>query len=382
MHSAAQSPACGILLSCTLMVAGCGAPGEPTPPSPPIPGTIVDLSAKQIGDGALLTFTLPGKTIAGQRLAESPTCEIFRGAVKADGSADTKSFRMVYTIPGALTASYVIEKDVEFLDPISPGEAKTHPGGKVAYLVRTRVSPKKSSADSNIVTLAIFPVPQRIASVDTHVTESAIELAWPAPTQTSGGDALGDFSYRLYRGELDSSFAPVAIDAAAKDLVHAKWKTKLALLASPASNSYRDSDFEFDKTYVYVARTAVQVNGGVIESADSAPAIVTPKDIFPPSAPQGLVAAVVTENATAPAMVDLSWSISPENDVAGYRVYRSEQEVTRGDAIQPDLISTPAVRDTAQPAHRYWYTVTAVDRAGNESAGSAPVLVEIPQRGS
>jgi len=28
---------------------------------------------------------------------------------------------------------------------------------------------------------------------------------------------------------------------------------------------------------------------------------------------------------------------------------------------------------------RYWYTVTAVDRAGNESAPSAAVIVEIPQ---
>jgi fibronectin type 3 domain-containing protein len=199
----------------------------------------------------------------------------------------------------------------------------------------------------------------------------------------SGGAALGDFSYRLYRGQLDSALDAAAVEAAAKDLAHAKWKAKLALLASPASNSYRDADFEFDKTYVYVVRTAVAANGGIIESADSVPAVVTPKDIFPPAAPQGVVGAVITENGAAAAVIDLSWSISPESDVAGYRVYRSEQQGMRGGAIAPGLVPTPAARDTAvQAGHRYWYTVTAVDRAGNESPGSAPVLIELPQPGS
>jgi fibronectin type 3 domain-containing protein len=82
-------------------------------------------------------------------------------------------------------------------------------------------------------------------------------------------------------------------------------------------------------------------------------------------------------------VVDLSWSISPENDVAGYRVYRSEQESVRGELIQPALVPTPAVRDTSvQPGHRYWYTVTAVDRAGNESAASTPMVIEVLQPGS
>jgi hypothetical protein len=375
-------PAC-VLFSCWLLLAGCGAPGLPTPPSPPIPEAISDLTAKQMGDGALLTFTLPGKSITNQRLTQTPTCDIFRGALKSDGAPDAKSFRMVYTIPGALVAGYEIEKHVQFLDPISPEETKAHAGGKVAYLVRTRVSAKKSSSDSNIVSLAIYPVPQRVADVKVRVTESALELTWPAPEQTSGGEALGDFAYRLYRGQLDSSLDASAVEAAAKDLVHAKWKAKLALLASPASNSYSDTEFEFDKTYVYVVRTAVPANGGIVESADSVPAVVTPKDIFPPSAPQGLVGAAITENSTAPAVVDLSWSINPESDVVGYRVYRSEQQGVRGEAIQPALVPTPAFRDAAvQPGHRYWYSVTAVDRAGNESPAGAPTLVEVPQPGS
>jgi len=69
-----------------------------------------------------------------------------------------------------------------------------------------------------------------------------------------------------------------------------------------------------------------------------------------------------------------------ETDLAGYRVYRSEQEGTRGQLLTPELLPTPAVRDTSvKPGHRYWYTVTAVDRAGNESTPGAAVVVDVTQ---
>jgi fibronectin type 3 domain-containing protein len=42
------------------------------------------------------------------------------------------------------------------------------------------------------------------------------------------------------------------------------------------------------------------------------------------------------------------------------------------------LLPAPAYRDTSvQSARRYWYVVTAVDRAGNESAPGPPVAVEV-----
>jgi fibronectin type 3 domain-containing protein len=92
------------------------------------------------------------------------------------------------------------------------------------------------------------------------------------------------------------------------------------------------------------------------------------------------VAAVLPGAAPGSLLVDLSWSISLETDLAGYRVYRSEQEGSRGQLVTGDLLLTPAVRDTSvEPGHRYWYTVTAVDRAGNESSPSAPVVVEVTQ---
>src|SRR5713101_10211669 len=166
------------LFSIILFSAGCGAPGDPVPPSPPVPVAITDLTAHQAGDGVQLAFTLPSNSISGEKLPAPPAVEILRGTVRPDGSADAKSFRVVYTIPGALVESYRADGQVRFTDPIAPEETKAHPGGTVAYVVRTRATQKRASADSNVVSLRVFPVPAPIASVEARVTESAVELTW------------------------------------------------------------------------------------------------------------------------------------------------------------------------------------------------------------
>ena len=360
-----------------LGLAGCGAPGEPTAPAPPVPSPITDLSAKQAGDGAQLTFTLPAKTVSGERMPAPPAIEILRGAMKPDGSVDAKSFHVVYTIPGSLLNRYQTGDHIEFALPITPEETREHPGESAAFRVRGRLAQKRASADSNTVTVRLFPVPERIPSIETKVTETAVELTWPVPAKTSGGEPLASVAeYHVYRGELDPSSA----DAAKQDLSQAKWKSPLSMIGRTTVNRYRDESFEFSKTYLYVVRSVVTVEGNAIESNDSAPAIVTPRDIFPPATPQSVLAAVIAGANGTPPEVDLSWSINSETDLAGYRVYRSEQQGTRGQPVTSDLLPTPAYRDTSvQPGHRYWYTVTAVDRAGNESTPSPPAEADVTQ---
>jgi len=109
-------------------------------------------------------------------------------------------------------------------------------------------------------------------------------------------------------------------------------------------------------------------------------AMVTPKDIFPPKAPQGLVAALLPGAAAGKQVADLSWSINAEVDLAGYRVYRSENEGEMGTLLNAKLLPTPAYQDdTVQNGHRYWYRVTAVDASGNESAPGQAVAVDLAQ---
>lgn len=355
--------------------AGCGAPGEPTPPSPPVPAAIIDLTAHQTGDGVQLIFTLPAKTIAGDRLAFPPAVEIVRGTPKPDGAPDAKSFRVVYTIPGALVENYVSEGHVKFVDPVAPAETRAHPGSSLVYVVRTRASKKRASANSNAISVRMFPAAEPIASLQARVTETAIEVSWTAPTRTSGGDPLSAFSgYRIYRGELD----PYTAEAASTDLSKAKWKSPLIFLAQSDESTYRDTLFDFGKTYAYIVRSVVLAEGNPLESADSGPAIVSPRDTFPPATPQNLIAAVIASATPGSVLVDLSWSINLETDLAGYRVYRSEEQDVRGVLLTPDLLLAPAYRDTSvESGHRYWYSVTAVDRTGNESDASAVVAVEV-----
>jgi hypothetical protein len=365
------------LSSIFILAAGCGAPGEPTPPIPPVPQAILDLAAKQAGDGVLLTFTMPGKSTLGRSLPQVPSFEVLRGTLRADGTPDPKSFRVVDTVPGALVARYSQRGQVQFVDPVSPSDPQLRSGQPFVYRVRTLLSAKRPSPDSKDVTLHLYPVGERVASLDASVTEQGIDLKWPAPTRTSGGEPLsGATSYHVYRGELD----PVTAGAAASDPQQANWKSPLLQLGETATTDYRDSGFDYGKTYAYVVRSVIGSPSGALESSDSPMAIVTPKDTFPPAAPQGIVAVIQPGAAAGTAAVELSWSINVESDLAGYRVYRSEQEGARGVLLTPDLLPSPAYRDNSvQVGQHYWYTVTAVDRSGNESVPSLAAAVEVAQ---
>ncbi|MEW6618037.1 MAG: CARDB domain-containing protein [bacterium] len=80
------------------------------------------------------------------------------------------------------------------------------------------------------------------------------------------------------------------------------------------------------------------------------------------SAPTGLIA--IPGNS----MIDLSWNANPEGNLAGYNLYRN------GVKINTALIISTNYRDTGLiNGLIYTYTVTAVDKEGNESEHSASV---------
>jgi len=85
-------------------------------------------------------------------------------------------------------------------------------------------------------------------------------------------------------------------------------------------------------------------------------------DGLPPSLPQGL-----TLNGST-----LKWQANPEADVVGYRIYRSEDGL-RFDKIGVVRAGEPLTFTV--PANGWLFRVTAVDVAGNESAGSEVMRV-------
>jgi hypothetical protein len=369
-----------LVLSAAISLTGCGAPGDPVAPSPPTPTAIVDLSAHQMGDGVALNFSLPSKTIHGDRLLQPPAIEILRGETKPDGSPNLKSLHVIETIPGELAAKYQSDDRTQIVTPIAPTDNRSASGFDAVFAIRTRASRKRASVDSNAVNLHIYPVPAPTGQLQSQLTESAIDLTWQATTQTAAADPITVTEYHVYRGELDPKFYDPKITG--PEILHERFAAPLALLGRSNDPHYTDKQFDFGKTYVYIVRSVTTAGNNELESSDSDPLILKPTDTFPPSTPQSVVAAAVENPETTPPSqeVDLSWSINSEQDLAGYRVYRSEREGDKGALVTQDLLLSPAYRDTSVASgHQYWYSVTAVDLSGNESAPAPQVAADVAQ---
>jgi hypothetical protein len=356
-----------------LLLTNCGTPGDPQPPRPPIPEAVTDLAVRQVGDGVVLTFALPKQTTEGDAIPTPPDVEIFRAFVPAGGQVNRVELKQVYTIPSAVVDTYLTDERLRFADPLKAAEIAAHSGEQMAYMVRTRASKRAASADSNRALVRVYPVPEAIRDVQANVTEPAVELRWTPPERTTSGAPIAALAgYRVYRAEVEPGQSE-------SDPAKLKLKTPAELLGVSPTPAYRDAQIEFAKTYLYTVRSVAQYELDSVESADSRAVMRTLKDTFAPAAPKNLVAVYVPAAGETPAHVELSWSISPEADAAGYHVYRSEEEGKAATRLTRELLLTPTFRDMSVTVGKaYAYTVTVVDRAGNESSSSAPVSAGVP----
>jgi hypothetical protein len=360
------------VLVCALM-AGCAAPGEPTARHPVVPVAITDLAARQSGNVVVLTFSLPHQSTDRESLAEPPTIEIYRAPLSPGASPNRKTpWRLVYTIPPERVDSYLNGDRVEFRDPLTPDDLGQAAGSSLAYMIRTRTVKSRASGDSNILTARVYPPPGTPRDVHVSVTESAILLSWSESLEA--GAAARTAGYHVYRAEVEHG-----VDSAPQQVSQAKLKSPLELQGSLTSREFSDTHFEFGHTYLYIVRAFAQYGADTIESADSSPVVVTARDTFPPATPAGLEAAIIPATPETPARVELSWAISSEGDLAGYHVYRSDREDSPGERINRETLPIPTFRDiSVVPGRRYFYRVSAVDRAGNESPPSSTAQIEVP----
>jgi hypothetical protein len=380
---------CPIIKSVTLQLAivagmsaaliGCAAPGEPMARHPIVPQPVKDLSALQQGNGAVLTFTLPSESTDKKLLTGPPAVEIYRSALTPSTAVGTKpALRLVETIPGDLVDTYKKDSQVEFRDELDAAELASKSGQQVTYTVRTQVSGERASADSNSVKLVMYPAPQPVSELHANLTEKSIDLTWVQPeSPATAGRPTATAGYRVYREEID----PASAAAAAEDPSQAVPRGALSSVALVHAPAYQDMDFVVGHSYLYVVRALAQFGADTVESVDSNDAVVAAMDVFPPAAPQGLVAVIVPATLGAPAYVELSWSISPEADLAGYEVYRSEQPDAQGERVNEVLLSAPTFRDMNVTAgQQYFYRVRAVDHASNESPFSATAEADLAGR--
>jgi hypothetical protein len=362
------------------LLLGCGVPGEPIERKPPIPTAVTDLAATQQGDSVILTFTFPKDSVENRPLKQPPAIEIFRDFAKlpasptpTPGPATPANPTLLVTIPSSMVIQFDTHGQIHYEDALKPEDFTQDPNTQAVYIVRTRTSPKKVSADSNAATLRVAPAPDPIADLKAEITHQGVILTWTPPQKTAVGPAPPIALYRIFRREIEQTLAPTA------GALPARSPNPSVPIDETAAPPFRDTQIQFGKTYRYSVRSVAQYPDLQIESLDSPFIEVTPLDTFPPAAPQGLVVVLVPAQGATSAFFDLSWSISAENDIAGYNIYRSEQKGAPGQKQNPALLLTPAFHDmNIVPGHRYFYTVTAVDRVGNESPSSAAASGEVP----
>jgi len=363
--------ACAMIAGC-MLIGGCAAPGDPVARHPVVPAAVTDLGARQFGNTLSLTFALPARSVDHQALAEHPTIDIYRAELPSGSAPDAKTaWRLAITVPSEQVDNYLRGNHMEFHDPLTPDQFKGDSGASLAYKIRTRVGKARESADSNVVTARIYPPPDAPGDVGVEVTESAVVVHWTPATAPPGAAGL---VYRVYRGA-----GQAGQENPPGENPPAKLQAPPELAGTSSTAEFRDSHFEFGTAYVYTVRSAAQFGAEIVESADSSPAGVTPRQTSPPAAPVNLELAVIPATAQAAAYVELSWEISAETDLAGYSVYRSEAEGSAGQRVSTDLLPSPTFRDmSVLPGKRYYYRATAVDRFGNESAKSSAAEADIP----
>lgn len=409
---------------------GCAAPGEPIARHSAVPVAISDLRASQQGNSFLLSFTVPSKTTTKRNLPASPSIEIYRtyraipkATPPAVGGAGGPAAEMAHPellveIPAAMVSKYLQRGKVRFAMDMPAEQLAQHAGQEVLWMVRTQVKVGKQSDDSNVVALPVYPVLPPPEDVEARLAPDAVTVSWvdlPAAVEEQTAVAAGAAGmtrkskiYRVYRAELTEEGAPAnaasgksvpvspnaeasagqansgaaagrdgrGSDAAVGEV--RPGEPAFVSIGESQGSPFRDTHFQFGRHYVYSVRTFAEYEAGGIESADSNLVKVDTKDVFVPAAPTGLVAIPVAKTDEEPAHVGLSWAISPETDLAGYNVYRVDAQDSNPTKMNDKPLLTPTYRDmSVAPARAYTYSVTAIDRAGNESPQSASVSLAL-----
>jgi fibronectin type 3 domain-containing protein len=147
------------------------------------------------------------------------------------------------------------------------------------------------------------------------------------------------------------------------------------------NQSLTDQSFEWEKTYYYRATTFTLIAQPgkpdvSIEGDDTPEVKVFADDVFPPAVPSGLQA--VFSGPGQQLFIDLIWAPVTDADLEGYNVYRHEEGIAPV-KVNAELVKMPAFRDMQVVSGKtYFYSVSAVDLRGNESARSEEAGESVP----
>jgi hypothetical protein len=403
-----------IAAAVVLLLAGCASPGPPLPPSLKLPAVATDLTAKRVGDQVLLHWTTPTRTTDKLLIRGTVTAEICRatgaGGAQAQAGTARRPEKAAASECAVVLRETVTPGASDAVDPL-PEALTSGPVRLLEYRVQLKNAAGRTAGPSPAAVAAAGAAPGMVEELSATAAKQGVVLEWRATQGTGNREQRteGTEAVELERTTVSVSGAPAAapqrrdaLPGAGKAPAESRFRAGDAAGAMDAGGTV-DRTAEIGATYRYTGQRvrSAAVGGQTLElrSATSAAATVEVRDVFPPEAPAGLVAAPgfvypsdqrspgapgfagegeAGKPAIAPA-IDLSWDPNPEPRVAGYRVYRRDGDSGPWRPIAADLVLTPAYRDAAVVAgHAYSYRITAVSTAGNESAPSAEVTESAP----
>jgi fibronectin type 3 domain-containing protein/predicted small lipoprotein YifL len=325
-------------------VASCGRKTEPLTPDSPRPAAVTDVKIAVRDAVAYLSWPVPAKNVEGKDL--SP--------------ADVKGFR-IYRAESGLLLKRRLYRQVAEISMASPAPAEVRNGivfwsdpglqyGKV-YVYRIRAYSTKGGVSGYSDEVRAAPLLSLAAPKNllTAGGDGVVTLTWDAVTTKSDGSVHQGFAgYLVFRGMEPGKYDDAPLN---KEPVTA--------------GVYEDSTVVNGKRYYYRVRSVDSPVRPWQESLDSSEVTATPKDKTPPGPPTGITV------VPGIGRVFLTWNDNREQDLAGYHVYRSlhaggEQERLTAKPLNRTTFSDETVKQGAT----YYYSITAVDTNGNESARS------------
>lgn len=347
----------------SLVSISCGKVGAPVAPARLTERT-AELSAIQRGPNVLLQWPAPPLGQKESSRSYVARADVYRLEERRDEEPvlDSDDYEAEAQLVGYLDRAKMEAQlkslgHLEFVDAINLADAAELANKRLRYAVRYSNARNQAAAFSNTVAiepataLAMPPTALRAAAP----AQDLVAISWNAPdANVDGTRPASVVGYNVYRR-------------------NAKKEAGGRLLnPEPVTDtSFSDKDFEYRTEYTYFVRALSQGANGLIESADSEPVTLTPVDEFAPSAPDPV--SIASANGT----VSLFWPTSPERDVIGYNVYRSDSGDAAGAGwvkLTAQPITTVTYRDERVVIEKaYYYRVTAIDRFNNESEPSRAV---------
>jgi hypothetical protein len=345
-----------IALSLCTFLMGCG---KRKPPLPPIERVIqrVELSGFQRGNQIRLGWTMPNKNAKNGSVLNIKRADIYRLAepLAASPTLSEEEFASRST----LIASVPIEetdfarKTLNYFDSLDFAGQSV----RLRYSIRFVNSEGQKAAFSNF--FLIEPT-AKVAMLPTDVklaySQDEITIVWqPAQTNIDGSKPANIVGFNIYRATVKEATAKLLNE---KPIV---------------GNQYRDTAFVFGTSYKYFVRTvSLGLNAQLLESRESEIVEVIPKDTFAPIPPDSITL------AASPTSISIFFASNRENDVIGYKIYRSVDR-TSWELATTKLIETTTFQDNkVESGKTYFYYIVAVDRFGNESEKSEIVNEIVP----